>query len=97
MQGVLDLWKHKTKRGDPIITPRLRLYGQPDVLQAVCASLPARPKKLQTIHTKSGTTYQINYQSPQEIADIMDHLYGDPHNEPILIRWNEILQAAPRK
>lgn len=97
LQSCLDLWRHKNKRGEPIATPRLRLYGQPDVLQAVCASLPARPKKLQTIHTKNGTTYQINYQSPTEIAEIMDYLYGDPHNEPIWSRWNEILHAVPHK
>lgn len=97
LQGVLDLWRHKNKRGEPIVTPRLRLYGQPDVLDAVCASLPARPKKLQTIRTKTGTTHQIIYQSPAEIAEIIDYLFGDPHNSTIWSRWNEILHAATHK
>lgn len=91
LQGSLDLWRHKNKRGEPIYTPRMRLYGQPDVLDAVCRSLPAAPKKLQTIKTRNGTTYQINYQSPSEIAGILTHLNGDPRNQYLWSRWNEIM------
>lgn len=93
LQGVLDLWKHKTKRGEPIATPRLRLYGQPDVLEAVCRSLPAATKKLQTIRTKTGTTYQIIYQSPAEIADILSHIRGDPCSRPLWSRWDQLMSG----
>lgn len=92
LQAILDLWRHKTKRGVPIATPRLRIYGQPELLTQIAPHLPAAPKKLQYLHTQTGATCALYYQSPAEIADILDSLRGEPCNKPLWARWDALMQ-----
>ena len=97
LQGVLDLWRHKNKRGDILRTPRLRLYGQPDVLRAVASRLPAAPKKLQSISTRTGLTYQLAYQSPSEVSAILDFFDAPPQNTALWDRWRDLIAEYNRE
>ena len=92
LQAILDRWRHKTKRGVPIATPRLRVYGQPELLTQIAPHLPAAPKKLQYLHTRTGATCALYYQSPAEIADILDSLRGEPCNKALWARWDALMQ-----
>ena len=94
LQGVVDLWPHRTRRGVPIRTLRMRVYGQPDLLQAVMEHLPAPPKKIQDVRTNSGCTYAIMYQSPREVLDILDTIYGTPANEALWAKWRTLIQGG---
>lgn len=91
LQGSLDLWPHKNRRGETIRTPRLRLYGQPDVLNFVAQHLPAGRKKLQVCRTQTGTTSLYAYQSPAEVDAILESLDGSPRNDRIWSAWQSIL------
>ena len=53
LQGTLDLWSHKNRKGDTVRTLRLRIYGQPDALDAVANNLPAGRKKMQICRTQT--------------------------------------------
>lgn len=44
LQGLVDLRK-TSSRGVPQRRLRLRIYGKPDLLEAVCSRFPAKPKK----------------------------------------------------
>ena len=82
---------HKTKRGVPIATPRLRIYGQPELLTWLAPHLPAAPKKLQYLRTQNGETCALYYQSPAEVADILDALRGEPYNHTLWDRWDNLM------
>lgn len=92
LQGVLDLWHHRNRRHIPIATPRLRIYGQTDLLLAVMAHLPAAPKKIQAVTNGQRTTSSIYFQSPAEVADILSYIYGFPANAPLWERWEAIIE-----
>ena len=91
LQGTLDLWSHKNRKGDTVRTLRLRIYGQPDALDAVANNLPAGRKKMQICRTQNGVTYLYAYQSPAEVSAIITYLDGFPRNERIWQRWNSFL------
>lgn len=91
LQACLDRWPHKTKRGVPIATPRLRIYGQPELLMQIAPHLPAAPKKLQYLRTQTGETCALYYQSPAEVADILDALRGEPYNHTLWDRWDNLM------
>lgn len=93
LQGVVDSWKHRNRKRVPIITPRLRIYGEPMLLNAISQHLPAAPKKMQSVNTATGSTYSMYYQSPAEVADILNYIYGVPANAPLWERWWIILYA----
>ena len=91
LQGTLDLWSHKNRKGDTVRTLSLRIYGQPDALDAVANNLPAGRKKMQICRTQNGVTYLYAYQSPAEVSAIITYLDGFPRNERIWQRWNSFL------
>lgn len=66
LQACLDLWPHKV-RGKPTRTPRLRVYGQPELLTQISSHFSAGPKKLQFQRTQTGETCVLYYQSPAEV------------------------------
>ena len=91
LQGSLDLRPCKTHKGVPIRALRLRLWAQPELLNAFAATIPAAPKRIQTVVNKTGATYALYYQSEKEIYDILDFLYGEPRCEKWWSKVNEIL------
>lgn len=91
LQACIDLWRRKTRSG-PSETLRLRVYGQPELLAQVSAHFPAAPKKLQFLRTQTGETCALYYQSPAEVADILDSLRGDPCNRALWARWDALMQ-----
>ena len=97
LQCSLDLWRHKNKRGEIIRTPRLRLYGQPDILRAVASHLPAAPKKLQSQSTRTGSTCLLAYQSPAEVSAILDFLDAPPQNTALWDRWRDLIAEYNRE
>ena len=94
LQACLDLWRHKI-RSKPTKTPRLRLYGQAELLTQVSSHFPAAPKKLQFLHTQTGETCALYYQSPAEVADILDSLRGEPCNIALWARWDALMHQSP--
>lgn len=91
LQGVVDSWKHRTRKRIPVVSPRLRIYGTTDLLLAMMPHLPAEPKKIQCIRTNTGATSALYYQSPAEVADILNYIYGSPCNAPLWERWESII------
>lgn len=92
LQGGVDLWQHRTRSGGITRTLRLRIFGQQDLLQAVMAHLPARPKKLQHVQTRTGSTCMACYQSPREVADILTSIQGEPSNKALWAKWEALLR-----
>ena len=93
LQGSLDLWRHKNRKGDYLYTPRLRLYGSESDLLAVSSNLPAGAKKIQYVSTGTGKTCMLAYQSPAEVRDILDYIDGTPRNDALWLRWSAILSG----
>lgn len=94
LQACLDLWPHKV-RGTPTRTPRLRVYGQAELLTQVSSHFPAGAKKLQFLRTQTGETCALYYQSPAEVADILDSLRGEPCNRALWDRWDALIHQKP--
>lgn len=92
LQACLDLWKHKARNGASVETPRLRIYGRRELLEQIARQFPAKPKKVQAVRTTTGGTYALYYQSPAEVADILDSLRGDPCNRALWARWDALMQ-----
>lgn len=92
LQGTIDLRPCKTRNGAPAKKLRLRVWAQPELLNAFAAAIPAEPKRIQTITTNNGTTYALYYQSEKEIYDILDYLDGEPRCEKWWSKVNEILK-----
>lgn len=90
LQGCFDLRNCKTRQGDYVKRPRLRIFGQPDDLEALNTHLPAARKKIQRCRGKNGQTYALYYQSESEICDIMDFIQGYPLFTPIWDKWVEL-------
>lgn len=97
LQGTLDFWTHRNRKGVKIATPRLRIYGEPQLLQFVMGALPAAPKKIQEVRTVTGCTCVIYYQSPAEVAEIMSYIYGSPANPQKWEMWDEIMSTHRTK
>lgn len=93
LQGTIDLRPCKTRRGKPIRRLRLRVWGQPEVLSIFAGTIPARPKRMQSIITDTGATYALYYQSEREIYDIIDYLDGLPRCEKWWGRLSKMLAA----
>lgn len=94
LQGTLDLWRHRTRSGAYVCTPRLRLYGSENLLEFIGSALPAAPKKIQHIRTHTGSTCALYYQSAAEISDILEFVRGEPCKRELWNRWEEILQGG---
>lgn len=97
LQGTLDVWKHRNRKGTSIVTPRLRIYGEPQLLRFVMGALPAAAKKIQEVRTATGCTCAVYYQSPTEVAEIMSYISGFPANPQKRETWDEIISAYPKK
>ena len=89
LQGIVDLRK-VSSHGVPQRRLRLRIYGQPDLLEVVCSRFPVKLKKMQHIKTNNGETNAFYYQSPAEVCEILNYLDGEPRNEGIWKKWNEL-------
>lgn len=96
LQGAVDLRLCKARNGTPIRRLRLRIWAQPELLNAFAAAIPAEPKRMQTITTNNGTTYAFYYQSEPEIYDILDYLDGEPRCEKWWSKVNGILKCKNR-
>lgn len=90
LQGCFDLRNCKTRQGDYVKRPRLRIFGQLEDLEALNTHLPAARKKIQCYRQKGGQTYALYYQSEGEICDIMDFIQGYPLFTPIWDKWVEL-------
>lgn len=97
LQGVVDLWRHRDRKHTLLLTPRLRIYGEPLLLSVVSQHLPAGAKKMQSVKTNSGATHALYYQSPAEVADILNYIYGVPANAPLWSRWETIVYTPQNK
>lgn len=97
LQACLDLWKRKARNGALVETPRLRIYGRRELLEQIARQFPAKPKKVQAVRTATGGTYALYYQSPAEVADILNWLRGDPENAALWARWGEIIKLENNK
>lgn len=93
LQACLDLWRRKM-HGVHFETPRLRIYGQRELLDQISGHLPAAPKKIQAVRTGTGGTCVLYYQSPSEVVGILNWLRGDPENAALWARWGEILKSS---
>lgn len=91
LQAVVDLWPHRGKRGASIKTPRLRIYGDADLLLAIMPHLPAAPKKVQHVRTQTGQTCAIYYQSPAEVCEIIGFVSEAHGNQEKLEYWSRIM------
>lgn len=90
IHGILDLQKGKHLR--------LRIYGKYGIIKYINSNLPAVEKKIQTIKNKIdggyiGETSAIYYQSQSEILDILEWLDGNPKNEKVWRKWNELITS----
>lgn len=90
LQGCVDMHVGRRSRS----SPRLRIYGQQDLLTALMAVLPAKPKKIQSVRTQTGGTNAIYYQSAAEIWDILDYIDGKPRNENVWAGWMDTLRKG---
>ncbi len=73
--------------------PSLRIWGKEEILSVLQCNVPAKCKKLQkivrTVDMKyTGTTYEIRYQSPTEVFDILKFLSDVPQGNPDI--WDEL-------
>lgn len=97
LKSSLDLWQGKTRRGSKTPPkPRLRIFGDPYVLERMMDWLPAAPKKLQSITNRTqdgytGQTYAIYYQSRAEVEEIIQYISGYPRNDALWAKWEAIL------
>ena len=97
IHGMIDLAHAKDRRGNRTRRPRLRIYGNEEIISFINNSLPAKNKKIQHIcnvvdSDYIGQTCALYYQSAKEIADILEWLDGDPKNERIWNKWKETIQ-----
>ena len=97
IHGVLDLLTVKDRKGNYLKKPRLRIYGNEEVISFINVHLPAGNKKVQYIKNVVdkiyvGKTCAIYYQSAKEIVDILEWINGDPKNENVWAKWREIIE-----
>lgn len=95
LQGCVDLWQHRNGSGAMRSTPRLRIYGSEELLEAIMPALPAAPKKLQRVSTVTGSTCALYYQSAAEVAAILDYIRGLPSDRALWERWDSIVPRSP--
>lgn len=92
IHGILDLATRKNRDGSHPKVPRLRVYGQDDILNMIMHTLPVPTKRIQHIRNivdvkYVGKTSAIYYQSPSQIVEILNYLYGLPYNKEIWDDW----------
>lgn len=97
IHAVLDLASIRTRKGERIKRPRLRIYGNENILTFLNAVLPAKEKKLQYItntvdKTYVGKTCGLYYQSKAEILAILRWIDGEPKNEKVWDKWESVLK-----
>ena len=95
IHALIDLSKRLNRNGTHYYAPRLRIYGSSKILEKITAVLPANPKKIQHIKNNFdgyvGETNAIYYQSKKEIINILEWIDGEPRNESIWAKWQNIL------
>ncbi|EGO63520.1 hypothetical protein ALO_12461 [Acetonema longum DSM 6540] len=77
-KSVVDTWKRKTRKGDVIRSPRLRIYGSQDIVyhidQYFAKNIGTTPKKPALHTTKQGDCWVIYYLSIKEIPVLVSIL-----------------------
>lgn len=96
IHGTLDLSTRRSRSGEKHKAPRLRIFGQENILDYIQAYVPAAPKSIQNIVQRVddkyiGKTCVLYYQSRKEIADILEWIDGSPRNEKVWEKWQEII------
>lgn len=100
VHGVLDLANRKSRKGDYVSYPRLRIYGSHDKLSLLNNKLPAKIKTIQKIKSKAkykneiyeGETCALYYQSWHEIEEILNYIDGNEKNSVVWNKWAALLQ-----
>ena len=100
IHGVLDLAKRKSRRGEYVSYPRLRIYGNHNKLSLLNNKLPVKIKTIQRIKSKAkykneiyeGETCALYYQSRQEVEEILNYIDGIEKNNAIWNKWVALLQ-----
>lgn len=97
IHGVLDLAHRKSRKGEKVHYPRLRIYGKADILVRIMDVLPAKTKKIQHVcnvvdSIYIGETSAVYYQSRSEITEILAFINECPRNEAIWQKWSEIMK-----
>lgn len=95
IHGSLDTVTIKDRKGNYFKKPRLRIYGDKDIISFLNECLPVNEKKIQYIRNNINDTYvgetcAIYYQSKKEILDILNWIDGNPKNERVWRKWKEI-------
>ena len=80
----IDMWKHRTRRGIEIATPRMRIWAAETMLEGITRVISGETgagiKKVQRHQTDAGTTYALFYQSPREVAAICEWVLSGEHS-----------------
>lgn len=96
IHGSLDLATVKDKKGNHYKKPRLRIYGNEEIISFLNCCLPVNKKKIQYISNivddiYIGKTCVLYYQSTKEILNILRWINGTPRNERVWNKWKEIV------
>lgn len=101
LHGILDTTRVFDKRRDrERVRLRLRIYGGPAFLQEASGVFAvhtgASPKKVQPVHTQTGETACLYYQSKKEVHTIFAWLYAgaklfSPERK---LEFNEVLEEV---
>lgn len=96
IHGLLDLATAKDRKGNYFKKPRLRIYGNEEIISFLNCCLPANKKKIQYINNVVddvyiGKTCALYYQSVKEIVSILQWIDGIPKNDRIWDKWKEII------
>lgn len=79
--------------GSIYYVPSLRIWGKEEILSALQCNVPAKRKKLQRLIRSvdgkyTGVTFELRYQAPMEIFDILKFADDIPQGNPDI--WDEI-------
>lgn len=96
IHSVLDLSSRKSRSGERYKAPRLRIYGNEEILEYIQKNVPAGKKAVQTITNRVGAKYKgetraVYYQLKSEIIDILKWIDGNPRNEKVWDKWKTII------
>lgn len=101
IHGILDMATSKDRKGNKLKRPRLRIYGNAEIVDFIndtlSKNLAVIKKKIQFIKNKIddkyvGCTCAIYYQSKTEIINILQWIDGKQKNEKIWNKWNQLLK-----
>lgn len=97
IHGLIDLASVKDRKGNSFKKPRLRIYGNEEIIMFLNHHLPANEKKIQYVkkvvdNVYVGKTCALYYQSQKEILEILKWIDGSPKNETVWNKWQIIMR-----